>query len=107
MRSPARFFAVLLVAAYVLLPVAAQAMPHVFPFTQAETEGDEPVVEQPTFAPGEEPAVVAPPATPEERDEPWTARLLAPVLLFGVLVVTAGFFTVYTARVRGKYEVVD
>lgn len=94
-----------LVAVIVLLPTAAQAFPGIVGFTEAETETT--VVEQPTFEPGMEPAVEAPPVVPEERDEPWTARYLAPLLLVGVIVVAAGYFLTYGARVRGKYEVVD
>lgn len=96
-----------LVAAYVLLPVSVHAEPLVFAFTEAETEGDEQVVEEPMFEPGSEPAVIAPPETVEERDEPWTGRYLAPVLLFGVVLVSVAYFFGYGARVRGKYEVVD
>jgi hypothetical protein len=65
------------------------------------------VVEEPMFEPGMEPAVEAPPNVPEERDEPWTARYLAPLLLVGVIVVAAAYFLTYGARVRGRYEVVD
>ncbi len=64
-------------------------------------------MEEPMFEPGSEPAVVAPPDVPEEREDPWTGRYLAPVLLLGTVVVTAAYFFLYGARVRGRYEVVD
>ena len=96
MRIAARIFVLLLVASFVMAPLGAFAT----------DEAEEPATTS-TFAPGMTPAVEAPPASEAERDDPWTARYLAPLLLVGGVVVAIGYFATYGARVRGKYEVVD
>ena len=105
MRFAARSLIVLLIAVFVLAPVAVHAAPVAVAFTEAETEPETEVTS--TFPPGMTPAVEAPAASEAERDDPWTARYLAPLLLVGGVVIAVAYFGFYGARVRGRYEVVD
>lgn len=84
---------------------AVAAEPSVLAFTEAPSE--EPPASEPSFAPGQEPAVIAPPAQAPEDDLPWTADYLAPLLVVGGIAALAASFAFYLVRIRGRYRVVD
>lgn len=98
MRARPTILLLLIAAVFLTVPTS------VFAFT-AEPESEDTVTT--TFEPGMEPAVITPLAEEAEREDPWTSRYLAPVLLVGGVVVAIAYFAFYGARVRGKYEVVD
>ncbi len=99
----------LLASAFLAVPAAAIAGNDnaSLAFVEAGTgdEGDEP--DTAVNESGIEPAVDAPPAEVDEEEQPWTARLLAPmVLVLGVVgLVTAT--AMYGLRIRGRYRVVE
>ena len=72
-----------------------------------EPTGGEATTEAPAFEPGQEPAVIAPPASEEAVEPPWTSRFLAPTLLVIGLIALVGSIAYYGVRVRSRYEVVD
>lgn len=105
MRFAARSLLIMLLAALALAPATASAAPGSIAFTESVTETETEVTT--TFPPGMTPAVEAPPPAEAEREDPWTARYLAPLLLVAGVVIAVAYFGFYGARVRGKYEVVD
>ena len=73
--------------------------------TEGPTEGEG--TQAPTNESGVTPAEEAPQPEPDEPDQPWTARFLAPlVLTLGIagLVISA---TAYVVRVKSRYQVVE
>ena len=54
---------------------------------------------------GDAPAVEAPREVVDEKEEPWTARFLAPTVLLIGIVALGGSIFYYGSRVRGKYRV--
>jgi len=74
-------------------------------------EGEEGTTEGETDDVGSELGIVpveqAPPVVPEETEQPWTQRFLAPiVLLLGALGIVASVLF-YGVRVKGRYRIVD
>jgi hypothetical protein len=55
----------------------------------------------------DQPAVMIPPSEPEEREQPWTARYLIPLLVVTAIVLVIGVAIAYNHSVRHRYEVVS
>jgi hypothetical protein len=67
-------------------------------------EGTE--VEEPSFAPGSEPAIILEVESEDAKDVAWTFRYLVPTLLALGVVVLLAVILHYGFRVRGRYRVV-
>jgi hypothetical protein len=55
----------------------------------------------------DQPAVMIPPPESEEREQPWTARYLIPLLVVTAIVLVIGVAIAYNHSVRHRYEVVS
>jgi hypothetical protein len=108
-KPAARLLVLLLTAGIVLtLPTVALASADGSVILATEEPSDEEAPpEEPTFEEGQEPAVIAPPASEQETEQPWTSRFLAPTLLLMGLIALVGAIAYYGVRVRSRYEVVD
>ena len=106
MRSAVRVLLVLgLLGAVLTLPAVAFAGDSLLLATEAPAEDEAP--QQATFAPGEEPAEVAPPQAESEVEQPWTYRFIAPTILILGVLTTIAVIAYHGVRVRSQYEVVD
>jgi hypothetical protein len=105
-RSVVRLLLVFgLLGALLALPAVAFAGDSLVLATEEPAEDEAP--QQATFAPGEEPAEVAPPASESDEEQPWTYRFIAPtIVILGVLSLI-GVVAYHGVRVRSQYEVVD
>jgi hypothetical protein len=93
-----------LLGALLALPAVAFAGESLLLATAEPAEEEAP---PPTFAPGEEPAEIAPPQSESDVEQPWTYRFIAPtILVLGVLTII-GVIAYHGVRVRSQYEVVD
>lgn len=96
----------LLASLFVAVPAAAIAIriDGDIVATEEDSTDEAPNVDDGT---GVVPAVEAPPVAPEEEEQPWTARFLAPAVLalgVGAFAATAVY---YGVRIRRRYEVID
>ncbi len=120
-RSP-RLSATLLVALLAALTLSLVVLPAAMAFTEADTEQEGTTDGEP--ADGETvdgettdgdvgselgiiPVEQAPPAEPEETEQPWTQRFLAPIVLLLGALGLVGSVLFYGVRLKGRYRVVD
>jgi hypothetical protein len=109
-RSASRLLVLIVVLgiAFTLpVAVAAASVDDSMVLATAEAEEEEAPPEEPVFEEGQEPAVIAPPASESETEQPWTSRFLAPTLLVIGLLALIGAIVYYGVRIRSRYEVVD
>lgn len=55
---------------------------------------------------GGEPAVVIPPSEIDEAEQPWTARLIIPLLVVTAIVLIIGVVIAYNHTISNRYKVV-
>jgi hypothetical protein len=105
--TAARLLTLLLAVGIVaVMPAAALASDGTM-LLATEEPAEEEAPAEPQFEEGQEPAEIAPPASEEEAEQPWTTRFIAPgILLLGILVLI-GAIVYYGLQIRGRYEVVD
>jgi hypothetical protein len=55
---------------------------------------------------GDQPAIVIPPPSAEEPEQPWTSRFLIPLLVVTAIALVIGVVIAYNRSVRNRYRVV-
>lgn len=102
-----RLISVLLVVLSVVAAPAAALGANDSLFVATEEPAGDDAPDEPQFPKGQEPAEMAPADAPDEEEQPWTARFLAPAILTLGVLGLVGSVAYYGIRVRSRYEVVD
>ncbi|RLE14135.1 MAG: hypothetical protein DRJ28_06220 [Actinobacteria bacterium] len=73
---------------------------------EGEADATDTTVAAVPISTGDEPAVVIPPSEIDEAEQPWTARLIIPLLVVTAIVLIIGVVIAYNHTISNRYKVV-